>query len=168
MKQMWPVAVVVLASVIAPASAESPQAPPKQTKPKITLKALPQSGITPFRVVVTAELTGGSDDFEDFYCAMVEWDWGDGTKSESKADCDPYERGKSTIARRFTQDHTYHATSITASQLPDPTLGASSSASDPSGNMMRSIPHRIKFSLKQKNKTVASTQTTVEVRPGIR
>ena len=80
------------------------------------------------------------------------------------------QRGKSTIARRFTQDHTYHATSITASQLPDPTLGASSSssASDPGGNTMRSIPHRIKFSLKQKSKTVASTQTTVEVRQGIR
>jgi hypothetical protein len=164
MMRLWPAAAIVLSVVVAPASAESPQAPPKQTKPKLTLKALPPSGITPFRVVVTAELTGGSDDYEDFYCAAVEWDWGDGTKSESKIDCEPYERGKSAITRRFTQDHTYHSVSNMSVAQPDTTTAAS----EPGIGMMRSVPHRIRFSLKQKSKTVASTNTTVEIRPGIR
>ena len=59
-------------------------------------------------MVLTAELRGGADDYEEFYCGSVEWDWGDDTKSESKTDCEPYEAGKSEIKRRFTIDHTYN------------------------------------------------------------
>ena len=78
-------------------------------KPSISLRANPPVGFSPLRVVVTAELKGGADDYEDFYCASVEWDWGDDTKSESKADCDPYEAGKSEIKRRFVAEHTFRA-----------------------------------------------------------
>ncbi len=70
-------------------------------KPSISLRANPPVGFSPLRVVVTAEIKGGANDYEDFYCASVEWEWGDDTKSESKADCDPYEAGKSEIKRRF-------------------------------------------------------------------
>src|SRR3954451_253449 len=71
-------------------------------KPKISLKATPVIAMAPARVVLTAELTGGANDYEDFYCTAIEWEWGDGTKSESSTDCAPYEAGKSEIKRRFT------------------------------------------------------------------
>ncbi len=86
-------------------------------KPSISLNATPPVGFTPLRVVVTAEVKGGANDYEDFYCASVEWDWGDDTKSQTKADCDPYEAGKSEIKRRYVQEHTFRAVS---SPLSDP------------------------------------------------
>jgi hypothetical protein len=119
-------------------------------KPSISVKANPPVGFAPLRVVVTAELKGGTNDFEDFYCASVEWDWGDDTKSESKIDCDPYEPGKSEIKRRYVQDHTYRDMSR---------MSAGEFGSGPT-------QFRVKFSLKQKNKVVGSGQTTVEIRTG--
>jgi hypothetical protein len=121
-------------------------------KPSITVKANPPVGFAPLRVVVTAELKGGTNDFEDFYCASVEWDWGDDTRSESKIDCEPYEPGKSEIKRRYVQDHTYRdmfraSTSEFGAQGP--------------------TQFRVKFSLKQKNKVVGSGSTTVEIRTGM-
>src|SRR4029079_15374729 len=56
-------------------------------KPKLTLKAQPAISMSPARVVVTAERMGGADDYEDFYCPTVAWDWGDETQSESTSDC---------------------------------------------------------------------------------
>jgi hypothetical protein len=112
----------------------------KKPKPSVALRASPQVGFSPLRVVLTAELTGGVDDFEDFYCPTIEWYWGDDTKSESKVDCDPYEAGKSEIKRRYTVDHTF--------------------------NMMGE--YRVEFRLKQKNKVVGGARTTIRVRPGIR
>jgi hypothetical protein len=91
-------------------------------------------------MVLTAELKGGADDYEDFYCASVEWDWGDDTRSESRADCEPYEAGKSEIKRRFVIDHTYNF------------------AGD----------YRVQFRLKQKKKVVGGGSTEVKIRPGIR
>ena len=65
--------------------------------------------MSPARVVLTAELVGGANDYEEFYCPTIEWDWGDGTQSESTSDCDPYEPGKSEIKRRFTVEHVFRA-----------------------------------------------------------
>ena len=48
-------------------------------RPRITLSARPPVGTTPQRVVLTAELVGGTDDFEEYYCPTIEWDWGDDT-----------------------------------------------------------------------------------------
>jgi hypothetical protein len=121
-------------------------------KPSISVKANPPVGFAPLRVVVTAELKGGTNDFEDFYCASVEWDWGDDTKSESKTDCDPYEPGKSEIKRRYVQDHTYRDMRPAGPEYPG--------ASGPT-------QYRVKFSLKQKNKVVGSGQATVEIRSGL-
>lgn len=111
----------------------------KPKKPKLTVKASPVMAVSPARVVVSADVTGGPDDFEEFYCASVEWDWGDDTKSNKTADCDPYEPGKSQITRRFTADHVYRT------------------AGD----------YRIQFRLKKKNKAVASAGTSVKIRPGL-
>ena len=107
----WLLAIVTaaVAAPTTPSAAPSGQKPPEQKKPSISLRANPTAGFSPLRVVVTAEVKGGSNDYEDFYCASVEWDWGDDTKSENKADCDPYEPGKSEIKRRYVQEHIFRA-----------------------------------------------------------
>jgi len=76
-------------------------------RPKINVRLQPQVVIAPARVTLTAELVGGSDDFEEYYCPTVEWAWGDETSSESTADCEPYEAGKSQIKRRYTTQHIF-------------------------------------------------------------
>ena len=112
----------------------------KKAKPTVSVKVSPIVGFSPARMVLTAELKGGADDYEEFYCASVEWDWGDDTRSESKTDCEPYEAGKSEIKRHFTIDHTFNF------------------AGD----------YRVEFRLKQKSKVVARGSTDVKVRPGVR
>ena len=79
----------------------------KAGRPKLTLKADPTVGFSPSRVTLTAELVGGANDHPDFYCPAIEWDWGDGTRSEFASDCKPYERGKSEITRRFSVVHIF-------------------------------------------------------------
>lgn len=111
-----------------------------KTKPSLSLKANPATGFAPTRVVLTAEVKGGANDYAEFYCPSVEWVWGDDTKAESTVDCEPYEAGKSEIKRRYVFDRVF--------QLP--------------GNF------RVEFRLKQKGKVVGSTSTTVTIRPGIR
>ena len=76
-------------------------------KPKATLRVNPTVVFPPGRVVATAELTEGANDFQDYYCPTIEWIWGDDTQKESNEDCDPYEAGKSEIRRRYSADHTY-------------------------------------------------------------
>jgi hypothetical protein len=109
-------------------------------KPSIELKVSPSMGFAPFRAVLTADIRGGADDYEQFYCATVEWDMGDGNKGEQQLDCDPYEAGKSQIKRRFVREQVFN------------TPGE----------------YRVMFRLKQKNKVVGAGQTTIRVRPGLR
>lgn len=130
-------AILCASALVASATAAGPE---KKGKPTVAVKATPMMGFSPARMVVTAELRGGADDYEEFYCATVEWDWGDDTRSQSGADCDPYEAGKSEIKRRFTMDHVFNT------------------AGD----------YRIEFRLKQKNKIVGRGSADVKVRPGIR
>src|SRR5258708_725796 len=93
---------IVLALVISGAASGD-----KDKRPKITVKANPRMAFSPARIVVTADVTGGPDDDQEFYCPTVQWEWGDGTKTEESADCDPYEPGKSTIKRHYTAEHTF-------------------------------------------------------------
>lgn len=76
-------------------------------RPSLSLKATPGTGMVPVRISATAELKGGDDDFQEYYCPAVEWNWGDGTVSETANDCEPYEAGVSQIRRRFTGSHNY-------------------------------------------------------------
>jgi hypothetical protein len=76
-------------------------------RPSLSLKATPGTGMVPARISATAEFKGGDDDFQDYYCPSIEWNWGDGTVSEASNDCEPYEAGVSQIRRRYTQSHTY-------------------------------------------------------------
>jgi hypothetical protein len=113
-------------------------AKPDTKRPELTLKANPTISFAPTTVFLTAELKGGPNDSEELYCASVEWDWDDETKSESSFDCEPYEPGKSEIRRRFTTEHRYEM----------------------AGN------YRVRIRLKKGTKVVLSAQTTVQVRPG--
>jgi hypothetical protein len=108
-------------------------------RPKLTLKAQPVIAMSPARVVLTAELVGGPNDYEEYYCPTVEWDWGDGTQSESTNDCAPYEAGKSEIKRRFTVEHVFRAGVF-----------------------------RVSLKLKRHEKAVAFATVNIQVRPGLR
>ncbi len=123
---------VALAGVVFAAGAD------KVERPSITLKVTPAIGFAPVRMVFVAEIKGG--DHTSLYCPAVEWDWGDDTKSETKADCDPFEPGTSELKRRYVVDHSFESP------------GA----------------WKVQLRLKQKDKVVARGSVTVNVRPGLR
>jgi hypothetical protein len=112
----------------------------EKDKPSVSVKANPSVGFAPTRVVMTAELKGGLNDYADYYCPAVEWQWGDDTRAESKIDCEPYEAGKSEIKRRYVFDRVF--------QTPG--------------------DYRVEFRMKQKDKVVGIGSTTVRIRPGLR
>ena len=107
-------------------------------KPSLSLKANPPAGFAPLRVHLTVDVRGGANDYAEFYCPTVQWDWDDGTISETSEDCNPYEAGKSSIQRRYSADHTFRL----------------------SGD------YRLAFRLKQKDKVISSATTTLTVRAG--
>ena len=127
------IAVVLMAS-----GHPSAQRDAADKKPSLSLKATPPAGFAPLRVHLAVDVKGGANDYADFYCPTVQWDWDDGTISETSEDCNPYEAGKSTIRRRFSADHTFRL----------------------SGD------YRLTFRLKQKDKVVSSATTTLTVRAG--
>ena len=108
-------------------------------RPKIRLRAQPQVAIAPAHITITAELTGGSDDFAEYYCPAIEWEWGDETSSESTTDCEPYEAGKSQIKRRYTVQHDFR----------------------------RPGSYKIFLHLKAAGRVVGSGTTTLQVQPGV-
>lgn len=108
-------------------------------KPSLSLKATPAISFAPARIIIVAELKGGSNDFEDFYCPNVEWDWGDDTTSTADTDCDPYVPGKSEIKRRYTVEHRYK----------------------------NSGAYKIVLRLKKADKIVATANAQIQVRAGL-
>jgi hypothetical protein len=108
-------------------------------KPSLSLKASPSVSFAPARIVVVAEVKGGADDLEEFYCPTVEWEWGDLTTSTVEADCEPYAPGKTTIKRRYTVEHRYK----------------------------NSGGFKIILRLKKGDKVIASANTQVQVRAGL-
>ena len=76
-------------------------------RPKLVLRTDRTVGMAPARVTLTADLVGGADDYQDFYCPSIEWDWGDDTESESTFDCQPYRHGVSRIVRHFAVEHLF-------------------------------------------------------------
>jgi hypothetical protein len=112
----------------------------KKEKPALNVRASPPISFSPATIHVVGELKGGPDDYEELYCATLEWDWGDGTRSEAAADCDPYQAGVSQILRRFSTDHVYNT----------------------SGRF------RVSLRLKRNTKVVTSATTNIQVRPGLR
>ena len=131
--------VVSLALLLSSASLAT-NVPDKDKRASIAVKASPSIAFSPARVVVTADVKGGDDDAEEIYCPAIEWEWGDGTRSDQAADCDPYEPGKSEIKRHFTADRVFEV----------------------SGD------YRVQFRLTKKNKTIAAGSTMIKIRPGVR
>lgn len=99
-----PRVVLVALALLAPAVALPAKDDPKK-KPGLELRASPRYAFSPAEIFFTAELKGG-DDVEELYCPEVEWEWGDGGKSVTEADCDPW-TPSSRIERRFTAYHTF-------------------------------------------------------------
>ena len=108
-------------------------------KPSLSLKVTPAVTFAPARIVVVAEVKGGAENNEEFYCPTVEWEWGDFTTSTAEADCEPYDADKSQIRRRYTVEH----------QFKNPGT------------------FRIRLFLKKGGKVIASSNTQVQVRPGL-
>jgi hypothetical protein len=127
---------VGLSSVAAVASAQSSA---EAKKPSLSLKVTPPVGFAPLKTRLVVDVRNGDNDFADFYCPTIEWDWGDGTVSANAEDCNPYEAGKSEIQRRFTTEHTF--------RLP----GA----------------FRVVFRLKQRDRVVGTSSVNVQVRAGL-
>jgi hypothetical protein len=117
---------------------QKPEGREPDRRPRVTVRAQPPVGIAPARIVFTAELVGGANDFEEFYCPTVIWEWGDDTQSESTLDCEPYEPGKSEIRRRFTVEHQFR----------------------------RSGGYKVFFRLKKRDKPVGAASVNVQVQPG--
>ena len=96
-------AALVLAVLRLPAATAA-----QDDRPDLTLRARPELAFVPAEISFIGLLRGGPDDHEDFYCLSAEWDWDDGTRSESIFDCEPYEPGVSEIRRRFSRRHSYN------------------------------------------------------------
>jgi hypothetical protein len=139
--QMSARTVVLAATTLAlllPGEATRAADPPKPKKPGLTLRATPRFAFSPAMIFLTAELQGG-DDVEDLYCPEVEWEWSDGGKSVQESDCPPFEAGVTKIQRRFTAEHEFRR----------------------SGNYL------VVVRLRHSGKTLAKSDVSVQVRPGL-
>jgi hypothetical protein len=142
MPQLHRVVILSAAGLFAAGAVLLAQTDPKPKteakRPQISLKATPATGVVPVKILGIAELKGGDDDFAEYYCPAIEWNWDDGTVSESSNDCEPYEAGKSQIKRKYSVTHSYK----------------------------QGGQYRITFKLKQKQKTVAGANTVVQLLGG--
>jgi hypothetical protein len=109
-------------------------------KPSLSLRATPPVGFSPLRVRLVVDVRGGTDDYQDFYCPAIEWDWGDGTVSGNSEDCDPYQAGKSAIRRRYSIEHVFRQPNT----------------------------FQVFFRLKQRDRVIAAASANIQVRPGVR
>jgi hypothetical protein len=130
----------VLVVAAATGSALGAQRSGDDKKPSLSLRATPPVGFSPLRVRLVVDVKGGSDDYADFYCAAIEWDWGDGTVSGNSEDCDPYQPGKSTIKRRYSTEHVFRQPGT----------------------------FQVFFRLKQRDRVIAASSSNVQVRAGVR
>jgi hypothetical protein len=130
----------VLVIAFATGSASGAQRGGDDKKPSLSLRATPPVGFSPLRVRLVVDVKGGSDDYADFYCPAIEWDWGDGTVSGNSEDCDPYEAGKSSIKRRYSIEHVFRQPGT----------------------------FQVFFRLKQRDRVIAASSSNVQVRAGVR
>ena len=133
-----------LAVASSPALAETPTPQAAESEPpkklSVDLRITPAVSFAPSRIRAIADLKLPADRTAEFYCASVEWDWGDLTESEESNECEPYEAGVSEVRRIFSAEHTFH-----------------------SGGR-----YRVQLRLKRDRKVLISASTTVTIRPGVR
>ena len=136
------VACLAAAVSLAADSQKEPKDQKDQKDPRkavMAVRVAPAISFSPARVVITAELRGGEQDDAELYCPEIEWDWGDGTKSEATENCEPFEQGKSTVKRRWTTTHTYQTQGM----------------------------YRVQLRLKRGTKTIVAGNNSVQVKPGV-
>ena len=133
-----PAALLLAATLLLATTATARAQDDGDERPELTLRATPRVGFAPADILFVAELRGGADDYEAFYCASVEWDWDDDTISASTPDCDPYQPGESRIRRRFSVRHRFEY----------------------SGR------YEVRVLLKQRDDTVAAARAVIELRGG--
>jgi len=137
-RALWLLAVLVVA--LTTGSASGAQRGGDDKKPSLSLRATPPVGFSPLRVRFVVDVRGGSDDYEDFYCPSIEWDWGDGTVSGNSEDCDPFQAGKSVIKRRYATEHVFRQAGT----------------------------WQVFFRLKQRDRVIAASSSNIQVRAGVR
>jgi len=98
----WVVAVVLSFAGLAAAGDTS-----RVKKPHLELRASPRVAFFPVEIVAIGEVTGGHDT-EDFYCPLLEWDWGDGSRSARESDCAPFVDG-AAVDRLYSARHAFRA-----------------------------------------------------------
>jgi hypothetical protein len=130
----------VLVVALATGSASRAQRSGDDKKPSLSLRATPPVGFSPLKVRLVVDVKGGADDYADFYCPAIEWDWGDGTVSGNSEDCDPYQAGKSAIKRRYSIEHVFRQPGT----------------------------WQVFFRLKQRDRVIAASSSNVQVRAGVR
>lgn len=131
---------VLLVSLVTDGGVVSAQRSGDDKKPSLSLRATPPVGFSPLRVRLVVDVKGGSDDYAEFYCPSIEWDWGDGTVSGNSEDCDPYQAGKSTIKRRYSIEHIFRQPGT----------------------------WQVFFRLKQRDRVIAASSSNIQVRAGVR
>ena len=134
------VAGLIFAGFNSAGAVSSAQSSGEAKKPSLSLRVTPPVGFAPLKTRLVVEVRNGDDDYADFYCPTVEWDWGDGTVSENSEDCDPYQAGKSEIRRRYSVEHVFRQAGT----------------------------YQVFFRLKQRDRVIAAISANVEVRPGVR
>jgi hypothetical protein len=104
MKKLAPLTFVAICVVLSIAASNKDK---DTAKTSLSLRATPAMAFAPARITLTAQLKGEVGDKEDFYCPTVEWEWGDGTISQSSGDCEPFQPNKSDIQKSFMTQHVY-------------------------------------------------------------
>lgn len=108
MKKLAPVTFLAICVATSFAGAKKPAGKDKDNaKPVLSLRATPMMAFAPARISLSAQLKGVNQTDEDFYCPTIQWNWGDGTISESSSDCEPFQPNKSEIQHFFTVQHIY-------------------------------------------------------------
>ncbi len=108
MKKLAPAAILAFCVAFSFAGSKKSTDPKDTGKTALTLRATPAMAFAPARISLSAQLKNAPVDNEEFYCPTVQWDWGDGTISESSSDCDPFQPNKSEIQTSFTVQHVYN------------------------------------------------------------
>jgi len=138
-RRVWCALLAVFLVMVVAGGVPTAQSGTEAKKPSLSLRVTPPLGFSPLRVRLVVDVKDGDDDYEDFYCPTIEWDWGDGTVSASSEDCDPYQPGKSVVRRRFSTEHVFRQPGS----------------------------FRVAFRLKQKGRVVATSAASIQVRGGL-
>ncbi len=107
MKKFGPLSVVAVLCLVVSIAAASDKDRKDSGKVSLSLRATPAMAFAPARITLSAQLKGVGGGDEDYYCPTVQWDWGDGTVSESSSDCEPFQPNKSEIQKSFVTQHVY-------------------------------------------------------------